>query len=178
MKRTYDMCSLRRFQGAQNRAQGKHFEERIELALRWYERSGEAVIEKTPEPMRPVKDLGGGRFIAHYEKAAQPDYKGTLRGGRAVVFEAKFTVTGKLSQSRVTAEQAARLDVYSAAGAWCFVVVGFVSGAVYRVPWTVWREMPERFGRKYVTQKELSDFCVPLSTGGMPLLFWRKERSR
>lgn len=156
--------------GAQNRALGKRFEERVELALRGYELRGEAVVEKTPEPMRVLQRLGGGRFAACFEKTAQPDYKGVLRGGRAVVFEAKFTAAGRLSQSRVTAEQAERLDAYAAAGAWCFIAAGFGGGAVYRIPWAVWRAMPERFGRRYVTQRDLTSFCVPLDAGGLPLL--------
>lgn len=164
-----------RLRGAQNRARGKRFEERIELALRGYELRGEAVVEKTPEPMRVLQRLGGGRFAACFEKTAQPDYKGVLRGGRAVVFEAKFTTAGRLSQGRVTAEQAERLDAYAAAGAWCFIAAGFGSGAVYRIPWAVWRVMPERFGRRYVTQRELAPFRVPLDAAGLPLLLCARK---
>lgn len=170
MKKPYDKFLYRQLLGASNREHGKRFEERIDVALQWYERSGDAVIEKTPEPMRPIKDLGGGRFVAHYEKAAQPDYKGTLRGGRSVVFEAKFTSTEKLSQSRVTSEQAARMDVYSTAGAWCFIVAGFNNGSVYRILWEVWRDMKSHFGRQYVTQKDISSFRVPVNFSGIPLL--------
>lgn len=97
MQRTHRPTShkkdpMKQYQGAVSRAQGKHFEEYIDLSLHYYEQRGEAVVEKTPEPMRPTKDLGNGKFIAYYEKAAQPDYKGTLKGGRAVVFEAKYTL--------------------------------------------------------------------------------------
>ena len=114
MQRTHRPTShkkdpMKQYQGAVSRAQGKHFEEYIDLSLRYYEQRGEAVVEKTPEPMRPTKDLGNGKFIAYYEKAAQPDYKGTLKGGRAVVFEAKYTHSAQMEQSRVTREQAASL---------------------------------------------------------------------
>ena len=71
-------------------------------------------MEKTPEPMHPTKNLGGGKFISYYEKPAQPDYKGVIRGGRAVAFEAKYTTTGRMEQDRVTSEQAERLDKYFA----------------------------------------------------------------
>ena len=101
MQRTHRPTShkkdpMKQYQGAVSRAQGKHFEEYIDLSLRYYEQRGEAVVEKTPEPMRPTKDLGNGKFIAYYEKAAQPDYKGTLKGGRAVVFEAKYTHSAQM----------------------------------------------------------------------------------
>ena len=153
MQRTHRPTShkkdpMKQYQGAVSRAQGKHFEEYIDLSLRYYEQRGEAVVEKTPEPMRPTKDLGNGKFIAYYEKAAQPDYKGTLKGGRAVVFEAKYTHSAQMEQSRVTREQAARLDDHLAAGAMCFVVAGFGNGDVFRIPWEVWRDMKAHFGHR------------------------------
>ena len=83
---------------------GKQFEGRIDAALEYYAIKGFADIEKTPEPMKPIKDLGNGRFIACYEKKAQPDYKGTLKGGRSIMFEAKFTATERMEQSRVLEE--------------------------------------------------------------------------
>ena len=110
MQRTHRPTShkkdpMKQYQGAVSRAQGKHFEEYIDLSLRYYEQRGEAVVEKTPEPMRPTKDLGNGKFIAYYEKAAQPDYKGTLKGGRAVVFEAKHTDDDRIEYNRLTKER-------------------------------------------------------------------------
>ena len=175
MQRTHRPTShkkdpMKQYQGAVSRAQGKHFEEYIDLSLRYYEQRGEAVVEKTPEPMRPTKDLGNGKFIAYYEKAAQPDYKGTLKGGRAVVFEAKYTHSAQMEQSRVTREQAARLDDHLAAGAICFVVAGFGNGDVFRVPWEVWRDMKTHFGHKYATPEELEAYKVPLGRNGVLLL--------
>ena len=71
--------------------------------------------------MRPIKDMGGGKFLAVYTKAAQADYKGLLAGGRAINFEAKHTDTGRMEQSRVTEDQAERLPASaSAARAYCF----------------------------------------------------------
>ena len=73
------------------KARGKQFESRIDDSFAYYAQKGFAIIEKTPEPMHPTKNLGNGKFIAYYEKQAQPDYKGTIKGGRTVMFEAKFT---------------------------------------------------------------------------------------
>ena len=72
MQRTHRPTShkkdpMKQYQGAVSRAQGKHFEEYIDLSLRYYEQRGEAVVEKTPEPMRPTKDLGNGKFIARLD---------------------------------------------------------------------------------------------------------------
>lgn len=164
-------------QGLVNRAQGKRFEERIDAALAYYDRLGLASVEKTPEPMRPIRSLPQGRFVAVFEKPAQPDYKGTLKGGRAVVFEAKHTITGQMEQSRVTDTQAQRLDHHQDLGALCFVVAGFGQEDVFRIPWKVWRDMKAAFGRKYVTPKDLEEYRVKLGKSGALLLLdldmWR-----
>ena len=108
---------VNQYRGAVARAQGKRFESYIDASLKYYQQQGLAIVEKTPEPMRPTKDLGNGKFIAFFEKAAQPDYKGTLKGGRAVVFEAKFTASDHIDQDRVTQDQAASLDEHMKAQA-------------------------------------------------------------
>lgn len=76
--------------GLQSKRAGEHFENMITASLNWYCDKGVAFVEKTPEPMKPLrKPDRQGRFLACYTKAGQPDFKGTLTGGRAVVFEAK-----------------------------------------------------------------------------------------
>lgn len=162
------------YQGMRNRAQGRLFEQRIDAALARYDRLGLATVEKTPEPMRPIKRLTEGRFVAVFEKPAQPDYKGTLKGGRAVVFEAKHTSTGQMEQSRVTADQAKRLNSHQALGALCFVVAGFGQEDVFRVPWEVWRDMKAAFGRKYVKPIDLEAYRVRTGQTG-ELLLWEME---
>ena len=52
----------------------------------------------------------------------------------------------------------------------CFVVAGFGSGDVFRVPWDVWRDMKTHFGHKYVTPEELEAYKVPLGRNGVLLL--------
>ena len=108
MKGNTAASARRSYIGARNRAEGAGFESLISSACDYYRAIGLADIEKTPEPMKP---LGGadrsGRFLACYTKQALPDYKGVLSGGRAVVFEAKHTDTGRLLYDRVSAEQAA-----------------------------------------------------------------------
>lgn len=161
---------MRQRQGAINKARGKHFEERLDEAFAHYRDRGYAIIEKTPEPMRPTKNLGNGKFIAYFEKQAQPDYKGVIKGGRAVMFEAKFTGTDRLEQSRVLQGQTEYLDRHQRLGVRCFVVVGFASGEVYRLPWDTWQGMKERFGRKYITEADLQEYRVPTARNGALLL--------
>ena len=160
----------RQYQGMVNRAQGKHFESLIDDACTYYEAKGVASIEKTPEPMRPIKDLGNGKFVAHFMKKAQPDYKGVLNGGRAVMFEAKFTTMDTMEQSRVSSEQGQGLDVYAALGAVCFVLVAFDRRGHYRIPWSVWRGMKAKYGRLYVKPEELDEYKISFTNGILQIL--------
>jgi len=138
-----------------NKERGRLLEQIIETSCRWYEEEGKAQIEKTPEPMRVVRKLNdGAHFICVFEKKAQPDFKGTLAGGQAVIFESKFTDAGKIEQSAVTEQQAKRFDQHFKLGAKCFILVSFSLDSFCVIPWEVWREMKERYGRKYIKCSE------------------------
>lgn len=153
--------------GAVSRAQGGYFEDLLDAACKWYEMQGIALIEKTPEPMRPVKRLGDGKYIAVYTKKAQPDYKGVLRGGRMVMFEAKHTDADRIMQSCVSDAQEIRFNRAAELGAQCFVIVSFGLREFCRVPWPEWISMRERFGHKYATPGELAAYRLPAWSGGV-----------
>ena len=152
------------------KARGKQFESRIDDSFAYYAQKGFAIIEKTPEPKHPTKNLGKCKFIAYYEKQAQPDYKGTIKGGRTVMFEAKFTAADRMEQSRVLQSQQDYMDRHQALGARCFVIAGFSSGRVYCVPWDIWKTMKDHFGRKYVTEADLEKYQVQTAWNGTLLL--------
>ncbi|MCX4265511.1 MAG: Holliday junction resolvase RecU [Firmicutes bacterium] len=172
------MDPVRQYQGAVNRAQGKQFEQYIEISLAYYRQQGLAMIEKTPEPMMPCKSLKNGKCVAYFQKKAQPDYQGTLAGGRSVVFEAKYTAGGKLEQGRVSDEQAKCLALHQKLGALCFILAGFGLQNVYAVPWEVWQDMKAGFGRKYVTGADLELYRVQHGRNGILLLFSNIEGRR
>ena len=148
-------------QGKVNRQQGLAFENMIDAACDYYRMHGEAHIEKTPEPMRVIGviDRKKGIFKAVFQKAAQPDYKGTVMGGRAIVFEAKHTETDRIMQDAVTDEQRDALNMHEAMGAECFVLV-YLEYKYYRVPWTVWKTMRERFGHKYMKSADMVGYEI------------------
>lgn len=152
------------------KAKGKQFEERLDSAFQYYRKKGTAIVEKTPEPMCPVKNIGNGKFIAYFEKKAQPDYKGTLKGGMTIVCEAKFTATDRMEQGRVKRNQAEYMDMYQNIGALCYILAGFSSGSVYRIPWGMWSDMKEFFGRMYVTEADLDVCRVKTARNGTLLL--------
>ena len=157
--------------GRQSRIMGDHFEGIIAASLRWYEDKGVACIEKTPEPMKPLRAPNRqGQFLACYIKAGQPDFKGTLTGGRSVVFEAKHTDSDRIEYGRLTDEQVEKLSTHHKLGAAAFVLVSFGLQDFYRIPWEIWRDMKAIYGHKHIKQKELEPYRVQYIAGVLKLL--------
>lgn len=160
----------KRIRGRKNNISGELFEKIINGACRYYRERGIAIIEKTPEPMRPLKPYGRGQFIACFEKQAQPDYKGVLYDGTAIIFEAKHTEAGRIQESVITQTQRQNLDDFQKMGAQCFVMVSMAFEKFYRVPWEVFGDMKPRFGRKYMTEKELEPYRLVQRRGTLLIL--------
>lgn len=156
--------------GRRNKAAGDFWENMIEAACQHYRLKGIAEITKTPEPMRPIKPLGQGKFIAHYIKMAQPDYKGTLVGGRAIVFEAKHTDSDRLQRSVISSEQEKHLDRHAELGAECFVMVSFGFREYFKIPWEVFRDMKQNYGRKYITPEDVQNYKIRYIGGVLQFL--------
>lgn len=159
------------YKGRRNRAAGLYFEQMINASCRHYREKGIAEISKTPEPMKPLgKPNTRGQFLACFTKAAQPDYKGTLKGGRAVVFEAKHTDTGKIQRSVISESQEKQLNSHLELGAMTFVLVSFGLQKFYNIPWDVFRNMKEYYGRKYLKAEDIHGFEVKYSAGYIKFL--------
>lgn len=167
---THPKDPRRQYIGMMSQAAGKNWEAIIEESCTYYRDRGIADIEKTPEPMKVLRDLGNGRFIACFVKSAQADYKGFMHGGRAVNFEAKHTDADKLLKSCVTSEQDERLERTYQYGGHAFVLVSFGLRLFYRIPWAVWRSMKERFGHKYITPQEAEPYRLRI--GGLGILMF------
>ena len=97
-------------------------------------------------------------------------YGGTLKGGRSIYFEAKHTDDERIEQRRLTQEQQDDLEAHHKLGAIAFVLVSVSLTDFYRVPWPVWRDMAEIYGRKYMTHAELSRYEVPATAGFIKFL--------
>lgn len=148
--------------GSRSRASGAAFEKLIEASCEVYKSRKLAYIEKTPEPMRPISRADRcGRFTAVYTATAQPDYKGTLPGGRAVVFEAKHTDSDTMKQERVTPAQAEALSMHYNLGALCFVLIS-IKDRCFAIPWEVWDNMKKVYGRKYITASDVKEYEVKI----------------
>lgn len=147
------------YQNAVNNAQGHSFEDCIKQACALYSMRGRAEIDKTPEPFRVMEKSRDGIFKGRFTAPAQPDFQGTLDGGRSIVFEAKYTTTDRLKRDILTDEQQDALERHAARGAVAAVCAG-IGNNFFFVPWAVWRDMKEHFGRKYVTAENLEPFRV------------------
>ena len=106
-----------------------------------------------------MEKLGGGIFKGRFTAPAQPDFQGTLAGGRSIVFEAKHTTTDRLKRDVLTGEQQDTLAHHHRMGAVAAVCAG-IGNNFFFVPWVIWRDMKKHFGRKYVTAANLEPFRV------------------
>lgn len=88
----------RSMKARKNNAKGHMFESYINAACSYYKRTGQAVIEKIPEPFRTTATERDGTFSGRFTSNAKPDYIGTLKNGRSICFEAKYTTTDKMQE--------------------------------------------------------------------------------
>lgn len=159
---------LRAAAGRRSRQLGDIFEQWILRGCDWYWDKEIAYIEKTPEPMRPIKvywDRRKGQFIAIYTKQAQPDFKGTLYDGSTIIFDAKSTSQDILQQSAVTDEQRKEFDRYEKMGARCYIMATLDFTDFYRIPWGDWKAAPEKLGRKHFKRGDLEPYRIQCRNG-------------
>lgn len=158
------MTNLQSFKSLQSNGFGKNFEKLIDLACKYYRAEGKADISKIDEPFRVIRLKKAGRFEGQFTKNANPDFEGTLDGGRSICFEAKYTRTDRIKQSVVSEKQAEVLEIKSRLGGLAGVCIG-IKDRYFFIPWQVWSNMKEIFGRKYVKANDLSQYEVIFRQG-------------
>ncbi len=161
--------------GQINRIMGAQFEQYITAACDAYRTRGIADIEKTPEPFRVLSSMhrlscGAMGFEGVFEEKAQPDFKGTMRNGISIVFEAKESSTGRIEQRAVNPHQTKSLRSHERLGAKAFVMVCLDFRDFYRVPWAVWDNMKELCGHKYMNREQLEPYRIHCVNGMLHLL--------
>ena len=130
----------------------------------FYKRKGLADIARIDESFRVLKVKQAGRFEGRFTRNANPDFEGTLSGGMSICFECKYTSKESIRQSVITKYQVEVLDRKYRLGG----VVGVLCGIQERyflVPWKVWREMQEIFGKKSVNADDLKEYEVYFNNG-------------
>lgn len=147
------------YKNRQNNAQGQHFEREILAGCRMYKQQGIAAIDKTPEPFRVSKKNKNGVFTGRFSAPAQPDFQGTLHGGRSIVFEAKRTGKDRINRNVLTDTQMDVLEKHNRLGALCGVCVN-IKDDFFFIPWNVWRDMKEMYGRQYLKADDIKEYRV------------------
>lgn len=154
--------------GAIANASGRAFESDIIRGCIYYRDSGQAVINKVGEPYTVMRKNTDGTFRGRFIGKAEPDFKGVLRGGRAVAFEAKSTRKTRIQQSAVTPTQGSWLDEQFRMGAITFVCV-LIGDRFFSVPWPIWRDMKLIYKKKYLMPADIEEFEV-VYDGGVKFL--------
>ena len=143
-----------------NNAQGQHFENEILAGCKMYECYEIACIDKTPEPFKVTKkNHKTGEFSGRFSKHAQPDFQGTLHGGRSIVFEAKQTSKDRITRNVLTDTQMDVLEKHNRLGALCGVCI-CIQDDFFFIPWNVWRDMKEMYGRQYLKAEDIEEYKV------------------
>lgn len=150
----------RQYKNRVNNAQGQHFEREILAGCRIYEHHGIATIDKTPEPFRVTsKNHRTGEFTGRFSTHAQPDFQGTLHGGRSIMFEAKRTSKDRITRNVLTDTQMEILEKHNRLGALCGVCI-CIQDDFFFIPWNVWRDMKEMYGRQYLKAEDIEEYKV------------------
>ncbi len=171
----YDQKKARQqWQNKANNAQGGIFENLIKAGCVIYRHQRRAEIDKVPEPFRVTQKHANGLFTGRFIAPAQPDFSGTLAGGKAIHFEAKFTTTDQMKRAALTDEQMERLDGHTELGAFTGVCVG-IQDKFFFVPWAAWKNMKEIYGRQYVTAADIEEYRVRFN-GAVMFLDYVYER--
>ncbi|WP_373757842.1 Holliday junction resolvase RecU [Jeotgalibaca porci] len=159
-----------RARGYKAKKLGQNFENLIEKSCRYYAHKKIALIEKTPEPLKMVRAGRGREVVAVFEKKGQPDFKGTLKGGRSIVFEAKHTSANLIKLDRVERHQMDNLSSHNQLGAECFILISFQLKSFYRVPIEDWEALPGALNKKTANEKDLTQYKVDVKHGVVDFL--------
>lgn len=150
---------LNQIRGMRNNAQGYIFEDNIKKACQIYKMQGKATVDKTPEPFRVLHKQPDGVFTGRFTALAQPDFQGTLAGGQSIVFEAKYTTANRIQRNVLTQEQRETLEAHHVLDAVTLVVFG-IQSEFFAVPWTLWRDMKQHFGRQYLKAEDIERYRI------------------
>ena len=115
---------------------GRAWEQLLELYHTRYEAQGRAVVLRTPPPMRILRALSGGQFVAVYATEGPPDYC-LLAGGCAIAAEAKDCVADRWQLSKLHPHQARRLSAWQVQGGLGVVLLRHQpSSTQWVLPWS------------------------------------------
>lgn len=112
-----------------------------------------------------------GQFTGYFTKQAQPDFKGTLKDGQAIVFDAKCTSTDKINVSALSAEQEKDLLLHCKLGAWAGVILCYSFKTFVMMPILTFTAAGEHNGHKWWTADEAKEKGYPVKFTGTMIDF-------
>lgn len=130
---------------------GKGWEQLLEMYHARYEAQGRAVVIRTPPPMRILRAIKPGQFLAVYSSAGPPDYM-ALAGGVAFLVEAKECNAERWALKNLHPHQGMRLDQWEAQGGRGAVLLHHVrSSSAWVLPWyrlsPIWNRWHEKHSK-------------------------------
>lgn len=132
-------------------AVGQGWEAQLRSWHRVYRANGLAHVVKTEAPVKVIRQMGKGRFVAVYSRKGPVDFIGAARGLGTVAFDAKHTDKSTFAVSVVPEHQRRDLDRWADQGAVTFIALRCSHGC-YVLPWERVRHMsgaldPREVGR-------------------------------
>lgn len=82
----------------------------------------------------------------------------------------RYSTTPVVPNSAISSEQEKQLDRHMKLGAECFVMVSFGFEQYFKIPWAVFREMKQHYGRKYITPEDVQEYKVRYIGGVLQFL--------
>ena len=111
--------------------------------------------------MKIIRKMGGpGQFLACFTQRSGVDYKGTLKGGRAIAFEAKHTDSDIMEYRRLQPWQLDYLKEHDELGAITFILLSFSMKNFYRIPLKQWEDMKKIYGRLHLKEEDIQEYKI------------------
>jgi recombination protein U len=108
---------------------GKQLEANILTANRYYDMSGLAVVVQMPTPVKILRIVRNQ--VTGVLQKSTIDFYGTIKGGRAIYFDAKETKKPSFPLSNLEEHQAEHMRKQEKVGATCFIVLEFTQEKEY-----------------------------------------------
>ena len=150
--------------GKRGKAYGDQFENLIELSCKRCAQQGLAYINKTFPPFTTIRRQGN-QVVGFYGSSGQPDFAGTLKNGRSVVFEAKHTNSTNIPFERIAEHQKQSLKRHHELGAESFILIAFKLDDIYKVPINDWLKLEKTVDKKSLNEKDLAKYKLSKGKG-------------
>lgn len=144
-------------QGSIAKKNGQSFERRLESYFILQNNLGFCDIRKQNEALKPVRSLGGGKFLAVYQTQSGCDYFGTLYGGNSIVAEAKHRESDRIRLSDFTESEINHLKKTSALGGYALVFIEFSDKKMFLIPFALIEKSELLFRYKHIKEVALID---------------------